>query len=72
MSNEALSNLLHEDRRFAPPTEFAAAANVTADAYAEAETEAGRLAFWEKHAVENVHTGCSDVALRAVICARPL
>ena len=50
MTNEALSNLLHEDRRFAPPAAFAAAANVKADAYAEAETEAGRLAFWEKQA----------------------
>ena len=48
MSNEALSNLLHEERRFAPPAEFAAAANVTAEAYAEAEAD--RLAFWETQA----------------------
>ncbi|HEX6511019.1 MAG TPA: acetyl-coenzyme A synthetase N-terminal domain-containing protein, partial [Chloroflexota bacterium] len=48
MSNEALSNLLHEERRFAPPAQFAAAANVTAEAYAEAEAD--RLAFWEKQA----------------------
>ncbi|HEV2634360.1 MAG TPA: acetate--CoA ligase [Actinocrinis sp.] len=48
MSNEALSNLLHEERRFAPPAELAAAANVTAEAYAEAEAD--RLAFWEKQA----------------------
>ena len=33
MSNEALSNLLREERRFAPPAALAAAANVTADAY---------------------------------------
>jgi len=46
--NEALSNLLHEDRRFAPPAAFAAAANATAEAYAEAEAD--RLAFWEKQA----------------------
>ena len=48
MSNEALSNLLHEERRFAPPAEFAAAANVTAEAYAEADAD--RLAFWETQA----------------------
>ena len=48
MSNEALSNLLHEERRFAPPAEFAAAANVTAEAYAQAEAD--RLAFWETQA----------------------
>jgi len=48
VSNEALSNLLHEDRRFAPPAAFAAAANVKADAYAEADAD--RLAFWEKQA----------------------
>jgi acetyl-CoA synthetase len=48
VSNEALSNLLHEDRRFAPTSEFAAAANVKADAYAEAEAD--RLAFWAKQA----------------------
>ena len=48
MSNEALSNLLHEDRRFAPHASFAANANVKADAYDEAETD--RLAFWAKQA----------------------
>jgi len=46
--NEALSNLLHEHRRFAPPAAFAAAANVKADAYEEAEAD--RLAFWAKQA----------------------
>jgi acetyl-CoA synthetase len=40
----ALDNLSREDRRFPPSEEFAAAANVTADAYAEAESD--RLAFW--------------------------
>jgi acetyl-CoA synthetase len=39
-----LDNLSHEDRRFPPPAEFAAAANVTAEAYAEAAAD--RLAFW--------------------------
>ncbi|MEV4079259.1 acetate--CoA ligase [Nonomuraea fuscirosea] len=45
---QALSNLLKEDRRFAPPAELAAAANVTSAAYAEAAAD--RLAFWEQAA----------------------
>jgi acetyl-CoA synthetase len=48
VSNEALSNLLHEERRFAPPAELAAAANATAAAYDEAEAD--RLAFWAAQA----------------------
>jgi len=47
-SSEALSNLLHENRRFPPTPEFAAQANVTAEAYDEAASD--RLAFWEKQA----------------------
>lgn len=47
-TQETLSNLLHETRRFAPPPALAAAANVTADAYAEAQED--RLAFWERQA----------------------
>jgi acetyl-CoA synthetase len=47
-TNEALSNLLHEDRRFEPPTAMAAAANVTADWYEEAASD--RMAFWGKQA----------------------
>ncbi|MEV4837557.1 acetate--CoA ligase [Nonomuraea sp. NPDC049486] len=43
---QALSNLLQENRRFAPPAELAAAANVTAAAYAEADAD--RLGFWER------------------------
>ena len=46
--SETLSNLLHEQRRFPPPDDFAAAANVTADAYADADAD--RLAFWAKQA----------------------
>ena len=42
---QALSNLLHENRRFAPPAKLAAAANVTAAAYTEAAAD--RLGFWE-------------------------
>ena len=44
----ALSNLSHEDRRFPPSKEFAANANVKADAYAEAAKD--RPAFWAKQA----------------------
>jgi acetyl-CoA synthetase len=40
----ALSNLLHETRRFDPPAELAANANVTAEAYRQAAED--RLAFW--------------------------
>ena len=36
MSHETLSNLLHEDRRFQPPADLAANANVKAEAYDEA------------------------------------
>lgn len=45
---QALSNLLQENRRFAPPAELAAAANVTAAAYDEAAAD--RLGFWERAA----------------------
>ncbi|MGP8302225.1 acetate--CoA ligase [Streptomyces inhibens] len=48
MNNESLANLLHEERRFAPPADLAAAANVTADAYEKAATD--RLAFWAEQA----------------------
>ncbi|QMW68223.1 acetate--CoA ligase [Mumia sp. ZJ1417] len=41
---ESLSNLLHEDRRFEPPTSLAEHANATAETYAEAAED--RLAFW--------------------------
>jgi acetyl-CoA synthetase len=48
VSQEALSNLLHEERRFEPPSDLAANANVTADAYDEADKDP--VAFWEKAA----------------------
>ncbi|HSA48841.1 MAG TPA: acetate--CoA ligase [Yinghuangia sp.] len=44
----ALSNLLKEERRFAPPAGFAASANVTAAAYAKADAD--RLGFWAEQA----------------------
>jgi acetyl-CoA synthetase len=46
--SETLSNLAHEERRFPPSEEFAAAANVQVGAYAEADAD--RLAFWAKQA----------------------
>ncbi|MGH3716014.1 MAG: acetate--CoA ligase [Micromonosporaceae bacterium] len=48
----ALENLLSETRRFDPPAELAAAANVKADAYEAANKD--RLAFWAKQA-ERLH-----------------
>src|SRR3712207_1814610 len=48
MSDDALSNLLREDRHFAPPSELAASANVTAEAYEEAAAD--YEAFWGKQA----------------------
>jgi acetyl-CoA synthetase len=48
VSDETLSNLMREERRFEPPADFAANANLKADAYEEAISD--RLAFWEKQA----------------------
>ena len=48
MSDETLSNLMHENRRFEPPEDLAAHANVKADAYDEADADL--LAFWAKAA----------------------
>ncbi|MFI0154220.1 acetate--CoA ligase [Streptomyces lydicus] len=48
MSNESLANLLKEERRFAPPSDLAAHANVTAAAYEEAAAD--RLGFWAEQA----------------------
>lgn len=44
MSDETLSNLLRENRRFDPPEELAAGANVTADAYDAAAAD--REGYW--------------------------
>jgi acetyl-CoA synthetase len=46
--SETISNLSSETRTFPPPPEFAAAANVGADAYDQAAAD--RLGFWEKQA----------------------
>ncbi|THA25247.1 acetate--CoA ligase [Streptomyces sp. RKND-216] len=48
MSNESLANLLKEERRFAPPAELAAHANVAAEAYEQARAD--RLGFWAEQA----------------------
>ncbi|MEE4592098.1 acetate--CoA ligase [Streptomyces sp. DSM 41524] len=48
MSNESLANLLREERRFAPPAELTANANVTAEAYERAKVD--RLGFWAEQA----------------------
>ena len=47
-SQETLSNLLQETRRFAPPAELAASANVKADAYERAAEDS--LGFWAEQA----------------------
>jgi acetyl-CoA synthetase len=46
--SENLTSLSSEERRFEPSEEFAAQANLTAEAYDEAEADP--LAFWEKQA----------------------
>ncbi|BAS16150.1 acetyl-coenzyme A synthetase [Arthrobacter sp. Hiyo8] len=49
-NGDALENLLHENRKFAPTPEFAANAVVGAEVYAEANAD--RPAFWAKQARE--------------------
>ncbi len=48
MSDDALSNLLHEERRFPPPAELSEHANVTAGTYAAAEADFE--GFWREQA----------------------
>ena len=48
VSNESLANLLKEERRFPPPVDLAAQANVTAQAYEQARAD--RLGFWAEQA----------------------
>ena len=48
MSEETLSNLLKEDRRFEPPAEIAEHANLKAEAYERARSD--REAFWAEQA----------------------
>ena len=46
--SETLANLLHESRRFTPPADMVADANVGANAYGAATAD--RLGFWERQA----------------------
>ena len=48
MTDETLSNLLRENRRFEPPADLAKSANITAEAYDRARSD--RLAFWAEQA----------------------
>ncbi len=48
MSEQGLSNLMHEERHFDPPERIAKDANVKADVYEEADRD--RVAFWGKQA----------------------
>jgi acetyl-CoA synthetase len=48
VTDEALSNLLHEDRRFPPPADLAAHANVTTETYDQAAADFD--GFWAKQA----------------------
>ena len=48
MTQDAVENLLHEERHFAPSTAFKAQANATESLYQLAEAD--RLQFWEKQA----------------------
>jgi acetyl-CoA synthetase len=48
VSDQALSNLMHEERHFDPPEELAKNANVKVDVYEEADRD--RVAFWGKQA----------------------
>ena len=50
MSSDALSNLLNENRTFAPSAEFVVYANFDATLYSQAESD--RLGFWAKQAEE--------------------
>ena len=47
-TSETLANLSKEERRFEPPADLAANANVTADAYEEAAKDPE--AFWAEQA----------------------
>jgi acetyl-CoA synthetase len=48
VTDETLSNLLRENRRFEPPADLAKSANITAEAYDRANAD--RLGFWAEQA----------------------
>ncbi len=74
-TEETLSNLLKEDRRFEPPEELAAHANLKEEAYARADAD--REAFWAEQA-ERLHwdtevgpgAGLVEPAVREVVRRR--
>ena len=62
VSEQGLSNLMHEERHFDPPEGLASNANVTADVYEEADQD--RVAFWGRQA-ERI--SCSSDAVPSFI-----
>ncbi|MDA2975552.1 MAG: acetate--CoA ligase [Actinomycetota bacterium] len=48
MSNDAVANLLHENRHFPPTAQFSVAANAQPDLYEQVKTD--RIKFWETQA----------------------
>jgi len=48
VTSEALENLMHEERAFPPPPEFAAEANGQPELYEQAAAD--RLGFWKPQA----------------------
>ena len=61
MSNETLSNLLHEERRFPPDPAFTEQAVAKADLYEQARAD--RLAFWDEQARALTWAGAWDQTL---------
>ena len=61
MSEATLSNLLHENRRFEPPAELAANANVKADAYDEADARPARVLGEAGRAADLGHEAGTEV-----------
>ncbi|WP_433499229.1 acetate--CoA ligase [Sphaerimonospora sp. CA-214678] len=60
-TQQTLSNLMSETRRFAPPADLAASANVTAETFEEADRDA--LAFWDSTAERLTWTRRWDTTL---------
>ncbi len=60
-TQQTLSNLMSETRRFAPPADLAASANVTAETFEEADRDP--LAFWDSAAERLTWTRRWDTTL---------
>ena len=52
MSEQGMTNLMHEERHFDPPEDFAKSANVKADVYEEADRD--RLASFVEDVTSRV------------------